>query len=91
MNNLAIGELNSVMHSPGLSFAQSATLFICHSAGSIEDFVLNKITILFGLMACGANFYKRWVCVKDFWPTLVSVSSSPLVADIQSKLFVHIC
>ena len=32
------------MHSPGLSFAQSATLFICYFAGSIEDFVRNKIT-----------------------------------------------
>ncbi|KAK6295198.1 hypothetical protein J4Q44_G00344240 [Coregonus suidteri] len=42
------------------------------AAGSIEDFVPNKITTLFGLMTCGANFYnsigvKKRSEAEDLW------------------------
>uniref|UniRef100_A0A673WWV0 Uncharacterized LOC115192909 n=2 Tax=Salmo trutta TaxID=8032 RepID=A0A673WWV0_SALTR len=42
------------------------------AAGSIEDFVPNKITTLFGLMTCAANFYnsigvKKRIDAEDLW------------------------
>uniref|UniRef100_A0AAY5KJQ5 Uncharacterized protein n=3 Tax=Esox lucius TaxID=8010 RepID=A0AAY5KJQ5_ESOLU len=48
------------------------------AAGSIKDFVPNKITTLFGLMTCGANFYKS-----------ISVTKHSEAEDLWKKSYHH--
>ncbi|KAJ8009060.1 hypothetical protein DPEC_G00084920 [Dallia pectoralis] len=48
------------------------------AAGSIKDFVPNKITTLFGLMTCGANFYKS-----------ISVKTQKEAEDLWKKSYHH--
>ncbi|CAB1342921.1 unnamed protein product [Coregonus sp. 'balchen'] len=46
------------------------------AAGSIEDFVPNKITTLFGLMTCGANFYNSHAKVQEQVEELLQLESA---------------